>query len=80
MLISLRVWERFWWDRSFAMMVKSDSKAALGAFEKERSKSPHINAIASEIAFDLALSSFEPLLFYSHVRAIITSGRVRCPG
>ena len=68
LLISLRVWELFWWDRAFAMMVKSDSKAALGAFEKERSKSPHINAIAREIAFDLALSSFEPLLVYSHVK------------
>ena len=68
LLIALRVWARFWQDRSSAMMVKSDSKAALGAFEKERSKSPHINAIAREISLDIALSAFEPLVVFAHVK------------
>ena len=49
------------------MMVKSDSKAALGAFEKERSKSPH-NSIAREVSFDIALATFEPLILFGHVR------------
>ena len=67
LLVALRVWARFWRDRAFAMVVKSDSKAALGAFEKERSRSPHVNAIAREISFDMALCTYEPLLQFAHV-------------
>ena len=68
LLVALRTWERYWRDCAFAMVVKSDSTAALPAFEKERSKSPIINAIAREMAFDLALSTYQPELIYTHVR------------
>ena len=68
MLISLRVWKQWWWDCASAMVAKSDSKAALGAFEKARSKSAHINVIAREFAFDVALATYEPQFVFEHVR------------
>lgn len=68
MLISIRVWTRWWWDREFAIMAKSDSKAALGAFEKARSKAVHINAIAREFAYDVALATYDPQFVFEHVR------------
>jgi hypothetical protein len=39
----------------------------LGAFEKERSRSPNINAIVREIALDLALAEYQPTVEYAHV-------------
>ena len=68
LLISIRIWTRWWWDREFAIVAKSDSKAALGAFEKARSKSPHINAIAREFAYDVALATYDPQFIFEHVR------------
>jgi hypothetical protein len=48
-------------------MVMSDTKATLGAIEKERSRSPIINATAREIAQDRAMAVHEPLLEFAHV-------------
>ena len=50
------------------MVAKSDSKAALGAFEKARSRAAHINVIAREFAFDVALATYEPQFVFEHVR------------
>ena len=74
MLISLRVWKQ-WWDCASAMVAKSDSKAALGAYEKARSKSAHINVIAREFAFDVALATYEPQFVFEHVRVRTMSGQ-----
>ena len=68
MLVAMRAWSRFWKDKLLAMVIKSDSKAALGAFEKERSRSASINAIAREVSFDLALARFQIQMEYAHVR------------
>ena len=67
LLVSLRIWSGAWRDQVAGLEVRSDSKAALGAFEKERSKSPLINAIAREISLDMALATFAPRLFFGHV-------------
>jgi hypothetical protein len=70
LLIALRAWAEFWLEDPGAatILAKSDSKAALGAFEKQRSKSPHINLIARELALDRALAAYEPRLELAHVR------------
>jgi hypothetical protein len=68
LLIALRSWSEYWLEEVAVVWVKSDSKAALGALEKERSRSPGINAIARELALDRAVAVFEPLLEFAHVR------------
>ena len=67
LLIALRAWAKFWKNTRLGIKVKSDSKAALGALEKERSRTPGINAIARELAIDRALAVFEPVLWFEHV-------------
>ena len=70
LLIALRAWAQFWLTApgSASILAKSDSKAALGAFEKERSRSPHINFIARELALDRALATYETRVELAHVR------------
>ena len=67
LLVSMRVWWRCWAGQLTCITAKSDSKAALGALEKERSKSPSINLIAREVALDRAMAEFEPLFDFRHV-------------
>eukprot|EP00972_Heterocapsa_arctica_P046271 6826428-Heterocapsa_arctica.AAC.1 len=66
LLVCLRAWAEHWQLRQAVIRVKSDSKAALGALEKERSRSPMINAIARELALDRAMAVHEPLLEFAH--------------
>ena len=68
LLIVLRVWVDYWKEEMLAIMVKSDSKAALAVFEKSRSKSPNLNAIARDISLDRALATFEPRIALAHVK------------
>ena len=67
-LIALRTWREYWESEPIVVRVKSDSKAALGALEKQRSTSPAINAIARELALDRALCATEPVLEFVHVK------------
>ena len=60
MPVSFRVWSGAWPDQIAGPAVRSDSKAALETFEKERSKSPLINAVAREISLDMALATYAP--------------------
>lgn len=69
-LIELRCWWVYWKDQLVVIRAKSDSKAALGALEKQRSSAPSVNAVARELALDRALSTCEPLLEFAHVRGV----------
>ena len=68
MLIALRVWSEFWKYELAVVRVKSDSKAALAAFERERSASAAINTFGRELALERAVAVFEPVLEFVHVR------------
>ena len=68
LLIAMRTWAYYWSARWCIVRVKSDSKAALGAMEKERSKASSMNLIARELSLDRALAEREPLYEFGHVR------------
>ena len=48
------LWLPLWKEERMAICIKSDSCAALGAFLKQRSPKPDINAVVRELALDLA--------------------------
>jgi len=57
-LVALRTWWPRWSVIRAAITVESDSAAALGALGKLASPSPAINAIAREVALDVAVSRY----------------------
>ena len=65
-LVAIRTWAPLWRLTRTQLRVRGDSQAALGALGKLRFPSPHINAIARELAIDLAESSFE-LAVHQHI-------------
>jgi hypothetical protein len=54
MLIGVRHWLPLWKTQRLQVIVRSDSTAALGAWTKERSKSPAVNEVVREAALDMA--------------------------
>ena len=58
-LVALRTWSRLWENRRCLLKVRGDSMAALGALGRMRSKSPAVNAVARELALDLALAPYQ---------------------
>ena len=54
MLIGVRHWLPLWRLQRLQVTVRSDSSAALGAWTKERSKSPAVNEVVREAALDMA--------------------------
>ena len=53
-LIGVRHWLPAWRHMRLLVTVRSDSKAALGAWTKERSKSAAVNEVVREAALDMA--------------------------
>jgi hypothetical protein len=53
-LFGVRAWLPLWQTERAAIVVRSDSLAALGAWRKERSNNPHISAVVREMSLDMA--------------------------
>ena len=53
-LIGVRVWLPLWKDERLTVRIRSDSSAALGAVEREKSNNPRLNEVVRELALDLA--------------------------
>ena len=66
MLVGVRLWARFCYTRKWAVYLRSDSQAALGAAFKLRSPDPRINAVVREISLDLAEGKYE-IDFLEHI-------------
>ena len=62
-LIAVRTWMPIWVDLPVAVIVQSDSIAALGAAAKSGSGIPHMNAVIREMALDLAEGNYHADLF-----------------
>ena len=54
LLVAVRMWLPLWKPGRLGICLRSDSMAALGAWKKERSSSPDINAVVREMSLDLA--------------------------
>ena len=65
-LIGLRTWSQFLRRGRWAVHVRSDSQAAIGAALKLRSPEPAINAVVRELALDLAEGKYS-LDFFEHL-------------
>ena len=52
-LIGVREWLPFWRNERLIVRIRSDSKAAVGAWTKERSSTPGINTVVREMALDI---------------------------
>ena len=57
-----------WAQERLVLVVDNDSKAALGAMGKERSKSEAVNLVARELALDLAELNYSVSIEYRHLR------------
>ena len=58
-LIGIRMWLPLWKSQRATITIKTDSMAAIGAWSKERSSTPSINAIVREMALDQAEGLYE---------------------
>ena len=58
-LIGVRMWLPLWKSQRVTVTIKTDSMAAIGAWSKERSSKPAINAIVREMALDQAEGLYE---------------------
>ena len=58
-LVAVRLWMPMWKDDRLTMRLRSDSMAALGAMEKERSSDPRVNAIIREMSLDMAEGKYK---------------------
>ena len=67
-LIACRSWVPVWAQERLVLVVDNDSKAALGAMGKERSKSEAVNLVARELALDLAELNYSVSIEYRHLR------------
>ena len=65
-LIGLRAWADLISGKRWSVLVRSDSRAALGAAFKLRSPVPALNAVVRELALDLAESRYD-LDFIEHL-------------
>ena len=65
-LVALRTWSPLWQGKRTLLRVRGDSRAALGALGRLRSASPRINAVARELAIDIAEARYE-LAVHEHV-------------
>jgi len=54
MLVGVRHWLPAWRHQRLQVRIRTDSSAAVGAWRKERSNTPKINAIVREMALDQA--------------------------
>ena len=59
-LIAVRAWAPYWMQERSILHAKSDSKAALGALMKERSKVASISFVAREVAMIIAEGAYPP--------------------
>ena len=66
-LIAARTWLPLFQHEVIEFVMKSDSKAALGALNKAKSKERFINIVARELALDLAECEIEPTLRLVHI-------------
>ena len=57
-LVAVRTWAPHWTTAKARVHVRSDSQAALGALGKLSSPVPAVNAIAREVAVDVATSDY----------------------
>ena len=69
MLIAVRTWAAHLRPGRWCARVRSDSVAALGAAVKLRSSAPSVNAVARELALDLAEGLYE-LNIVEHIPGI----------
>lgn len=58
-LIGVREWLPIWKAERAVVKIRSDSQAALGAWRKERSTHPAMNAVVREMALDLAEGKYK---------------------
>ena len=65
-LVGVRLWARICYTRKWAVYLRSDSQAALGATLKLRSPDPRINAVVREISLDLTEGKLE-IDFFEHI-------------
>ena len=54
LLIAVRAWLHRWREEGLRIILRSDSKAAIGAVLELRSRAPQINEVVREMALDLA--------------------------
>ena len=74
-LVALRTWHSVWRLQRAVLVIRSDSAAALGALGKLASPAPGVNAVAREIAIDVACSRYG-VSFGSTCRASSTTGLI----
>jgi hypothetical protein len=67
LLITLRVWANE--SRGLSYAVRSDSAGTVHALSKLRSSNPSMNAVAAEVALDLAAHVYEPLMI-THIPGV----------
>ena len=61
-LVSMRLWKRFWFNKRVRLTVKSDSVAALSVLFKLQSRGEGPSLVARELALDLAQSTYTPAI------------------
>ena len=62
-LVAIREWANTWIDSQTAIVTRSDSIAALGAMAKGGSTAAATNAVARELALDVASGNYSPEIF-----------------
>ena len=82
-LVAIRAWMPLWRDHPTAVVIQSDSLAALGAAAKIGSSIPAMNTVMRELSLDLAEGLYEVSLF-GHVPGSLNTwadalSRLRAP-
>jgi len=57
-LIAVRLWAPVWRGRRLGLRARSDSMAALGAVNKQRSNAPGLAAVMRELALDVSEGAY----------------------
>ena len=60
LLVALRLWRRFWYNRRVVLTVRSDSVAGLTVVLKFRSTGQAPSLVARELAIDMARTTYTP--------------------
>ena len=69
LLVAIRLWKSLWYLQRLALEVRSDNLAALFLLSKLKSKSPTLNLIGRELAFEFGNCSFKPK-FQAHTPGV----------
>ena len=68
-LVCLRTWSKFWKNSRFTIGFRGDNITSLTMTMKYKASSPGVRAIAREVAMELTLAPYPPVI-YEHVPGI----------